>query len=74
MSLTCYVGKILKIMDILNKIFQSSKESLLSALNAVQSTREELQSLRDELSQSKIEEDVNNFCEANGIKNNAREK
>ena len=48
-SLTCYVGKILKIMDILNKIPQSSKESLLSALNAVQSTREELQSLRSEL-------------------------
>ena len=73
-SLNCYIGKILKIMDILNKILQSSKESLLSALNAVQSTREEFQSLRNELSQSKIEEAVNNFCEDNGIKNNAKEK
>ena len=50
LCLTCYVVKIRKLDDIVNKILQSSRESLVSEMNAIQCTRDELRSLRSELS------------------------
>ena len=62
-------------MDIHNKFLQSSKESLLSTLNAVKSARDELKHIRNELSPSKNEQVVKEICDLNGIiAGNSKEK
>ena len=54
------VLKILKYCDIANKILQSSKESLTSALTAVESVREEIRSVRESYDSEKIAEIIEN--------------
>ena len=60
--------KVLGLLDILNKILHSSKESIVSAMTVVvKSTREELKSLRNEISGTRIEEVVDDFCKKNNV-------
>ena len=65
--LTCYVVKVLGLLDILNKILQSSKESIVSAMTVVKSTRKDLKSLRNEISGTQIEVVVDEFCKNNNV-------